>query len=414
MKIFSRFDRARIETPSATEMSEKEWLIVCEHGKIVLLNKSVEVATMSQAEYNTGINKYCHIQEPERKTIQRMKQQGASANEIARLLRRHRSTIGRELKRNAVIQRETIQTNSKSIDIPLFKEVKRYFWDSAQRQYKERRLRTGAKCKLAHCMNFITFLEGKVLGPEKWSIDATRGYAERHKLYPVIPCTRTLYNWTDSGHLKIRNIDLLLKVRRRPLKKAKERKRILGRSIDERPDSINQRQEFAHWEGDGIVGAGKSGHLLTLTERSIGYGIIWNAKDRNGSRIIEMLDHLEQQYGQLFSSVFKSITFDNGPEFSTVDEIEGNGRLTAYYAHPYSSFERGTSENWNGIVRRFIPKGRSLADLEAETLTCINRFINQLPRRRFNYRTPEELFEERLKDIIKSASTPKRCSACCT
>ena len=107
-----------------------------------------------------------------------------------------------------------------------------------------------------------------------------------------------------------------------------------------------------------------------------------------------MLDHLEQQYGQLFSSVFKSITFDNGPEFSTVDEIEGNGRLTAYYAHPYSSFERGTSENWNGIVRRFIPKGRSLADLEAETLTRINRFINQLPRRRFNYRTPEELFEE--------------------
>ena len=127
-----------------------------------------------------------------------------------------------------------------------------------------------------------------------------------------------------------------------------------------------------------------------------------------------MLDHLEQQYGQLFSSVFKSITFDNGPEFSTVDEIEGNGRLTAYYAHPYSSFERGTSENWNGIVRRFIPKGRSLADLEAETLTRINRFINQLPRRRFNYRTPEELFEEKLKDIIKSASTPKRCSACCT
>jgi IS30 family transposase len=369
---------------------------------------------MSQEKYITEKRSYCHIQESERKSIERMKRQGASNNQIAKALCRHRSSIGRELKRNSVTQRETVQTNSKSIDIPLFKEVKRYFWDSAQRQYKERRLRTGAKCKLASCSDFIRYLERKVLGAEKWSLDATRGYAERHGLFSVIPSTRTLYHWVDAGLLKIRNIDLLLKVRRKCKKKPKERKRILGRSIDERPDSINQRKEFGHWEGDGIIGGGRKGHLLTLAERMTGYGIVWDAEDRDAGRVVKLLDLLERQYDHLFPAVFKSITFDNGPEFSAVEQIEDNGRLTAYYAHPYSSYERGTSENWNGIVRRFIPKGMSLTDLDPDTLIRINRYINQLPRKRFGYRTPEELFEQKLQDIIKAANNPRHCSTCCT
>lgn len=369
---------------------------------------------MSQVKYTTEKRGYCHIQESERKSIERMKRQGANNNQIAKALCRHRSSIGRELKRNSVTQRETVQTNSKSIDIPLFKEVKRYFWDSAQRQYKERRLRTGAKCKLVSCMDFICYLEGKVLGAEKWSLDAARGYAQRHDLFPVIPSTRTLYHWVDAGLLKIRNIDLLLKVRRKCRKKPKERKRMLGRSIDERPDSINQRKEFGHWEGDGIVGGGRKGYLLTLAERMTGYGIVWDAKDRDAGRVVRLLDLLERQYDHLFPAVFKSITFDNGPEFSAVEQIEDKGRLTAYYAHPYSSYERGTSENWNGIVRRFIPKGMSLTDLNPDALVRINRYINQLPRKRFGYRTPEQLFEQKLLDIIKAASNPHLCSTCCT
>lgn len=360
---------------------------------------------MSQVEYSTKEKKYCHIQEPERKHIERMKKAGASNSEIARTLNRHRSSIGRELKRNIVSQRETIQTNSKSIEIPLYREVKRYFWDAAQRQYETRRLGTGAKCKLASCATFVQYAEQKIMGQEKWSVDAAVGYAKRHQMFAVIPSTKTFYNWIDAGLCGVRNIDLLLKVKRKPKKKAKERKRILGRSIDERPDVVNERKEFAHWEADGILGKGRQGHLLTLVERSVRYGILWDAKDRYADKIVLFLDALQAKYGKHFSAVFKSITFDNGSEFSDVEGIESKGNVSAYYAHPYSSYERGTNENWNAIVRRFLPKNSALKDLSPDTLMRVNRYINQLPRKRFGYRTPEELFEEKLLNIINSANT---------
>jgi IS30 family transposase len=360
---------------------------------------------MSQTNYSTGDKKYNHIQKSERIVIERMKREGASNAEIARLLYRSKSSIGRELLRNSVEQRETIHTNSKSADIPLHKTIHRYYADSAQRQYSERRLRTGARCKLAESSMFIQYLEEKVKGPEKWSVDATVGWAKRHGLFSVIPCTKTVYNWIDAGFCGIRNIDLLLKVKRKPKRPALKRKRILGRSIEERPISVNERQEFAHWEGDGVVGAGRKGHILTLVERTLGYGILWDAKDRCASRVVAFVDELQKQYGSIFPAVFKTITFDNGSEFSDSQGIEKGGRLMAYYAHPYSSYERGTDENWNGILRRFVPKGKSFEDLDADTLKRINRYINQLPRKRFNYRTPEELFQQRLEVIMNTADT---------
>ncbi|HOQ62718.1 MAG TPA: IS30 family transposase [Clostridia bacterium] len=369
---------------------------------------------MSQVEYSTRTKKYHHIQESERKCIERLKRQGLSNTEIGRILCRHWSTIGRELKRNMVEQRENVQTYSKSINVPLYRTVQRYYHDSAQRLYQERRMNTGAKCKLAQCADFVQFLERKVLGPEKWSIDAVVGYAKRHQMFPVIPSTKTVYNWVDAGFLRIRNIDLLLKVRLKGKKRARVRKRILGRSIDERPDCINQRNEFAHWECDGIIGKGQKGHLLTLVERSISYGIVWDAKDRGADKVVTFLLELRREYGELFSGVFKSITFDNGPEFSSAEEIENKGGITAYYAHPYSSYERGTSENWNGIVRRFLPKGMNLTDLAPNILVRINRYINQLPRKRFGYKTPEELFEKKLSDIINSAKLSSSVATCCT
>lgn len=115
---------------------------------------------------------------------------------------------------------------------------------------------------------------------------------------------------------------LLFKVQLKAKKPTRVRKRILGQSIDEQPDHINQRQIFTHWEGEGIIGKNNKGHLLTLVERSIGYGIVWDAKNRGADKIVALLDQMMQQYAGCALRCLKSIVFDNGPEFSAVDVIE--------------------------------------------------------------------------------------------
>ncbi|MDR3052035.1 MAG: IS30 family transposase, partial [Oscillospiraceae bacterium] len=101
-----------------------------------------------------------------------------------------------------------------------------------------------------------------------------------------------------------------------------------------------------------------------------------------------------------FSDIFKSITFDNGSEFADSAAMERDGRINIYYAHPYSSFERGTNENWNGIVRRFIPKGKSFDNLTDQDIQRISHYINTLPRKRFGYKTPLDLWQAQMDGIL--------------
>jgi len=114
------------------------------------------------------------------------------------------------------------------------------------------------------------------------------------------------------------------------------------------------------------------------------------------------MDTMEQQYGNHFSTIFKTVTFDNGTEFSNSAEMEGNGRRNVFYAHPYSSYERGTNENWNGLVRRFIPKGSVFDHLTDNDLQRISHYINTLPRKRFGYPTPFDLWNEQMEGILSA------------
>ena len=239
------------------------------------------------------------------------------------------------------------------------------------------------------------------MGEEKWSPDAAIGYARENHLFDCLITTKTFYNWIDDGLVKVGNLDLLLKVRRRHKKPRRERKKVLGKSIDLRPQEVETREEFGHWEGDGIVGAGQKGHLITLVERKLGIGFLFNVGDRKSGRIVEVINILEKRYNtDKFRQIFKTITFDNGSEFSVSNDLEVNGRTSVYYAHPYSSFERGTNENWNGMVRRFIPKKSSFDNLTDSDMNRIALYINTLPRKRFGYKTPLDLWNEYTYDIL--------------
>ena len=357
---------------------------------------------MSQGKHTTGDKKRKHLTEAERKTIERMIQAGANKAEIARALYRDKSTIKREIRRGTVTQRKRNPYESKDPTREYITYAS-YFSDSGQRVYEQNRNNCGGKNKIGKCSELVRFVEEKIMGLEKWSPDAAIGYAKSNKnVNGPMFCTKTFYNWVQDGLVKVKNIDLLLKVRRKPKSVRKKRKKILGRGIEMRPSTVESREEFGHWEGDGIVGKGRKSQLITLVERKTGIGFLFNAGSRDDKRIVEIMDSLETRYGNHFTKIFKSFTFDNGSEFSNSTAMERNGRTEVYYAHPYSSFERGTNENWNGIVRRFIPKGRSFENLDEPTLHRINHYINTLPRKRFGYRTPLDLWHEHLNVILSA------------
>jgi len=113
---------------------------------------------------------------------------------------------------------------------------------------------------------------------------------------------------------------------------------------------------------------------------------LFNAGNKEKERIVEIVDLLQAEYKENFEKIFKSITFDNRTEFSVSEKLEKDGRTAVYYAHPYSSFERGTNENRNGIVRHFIPKGKGFDNHTDEDIQRINHSINTLPRKRFGYK----------------------------
>ena len=351
---------------------------------------------MSQAQHNTSGRKYEHLNSAERKVIQRLNHNGKSEAEIGRILCRDRSTISRELKRGSVLQRKAVQSTSKRIEVPLYTETAVYFAAAGEREYRKRRAATGAKCKIGECLPFLAYLEEKMLGKEKWSPDATAGEARNNKRFDYIPSTKTLYNWIDLGLCKVKNLDLLIKVKRRAKSpRVRSHKRLMGISIDQRPASVNRREEFGHWEGDGIVGAHQKGFLISLVERCSGFGLLFDVKDRDASHIVDVIHGLKADYGNEFGRLFRSITFDNGTEFSSAAAL-CDDTLKIYYAHPYTSWERPVNENWNGIVRRFLPKGKTLDALPDGLVPRIASMINTLPRKRFAYRCPLDLLNSYL------------------
>lgn len=333
-----------------------------------------------------------HLNAYERGQIALLYSEGISAYAIAKRLNRASNTIRNELKRGTVSQ---IKANKK-VDI--------YFPDTGQRVYEDNRKNCGPKFKLLECENFIEHVVDKFYNSDH-SIDSICGSAKLHNKFPnsKMVCTKTLYNYIDAGLLEIKNIDLPIKLKRSPKSKLiKDNKKKLGTSIDERPESINDRSEFGHWEIDTIIGKKTKDQaaLITMTERTTRSQMIRKIADKSSNSVQEAMTKLIKETGNLFSKVFKSITSDNGSEFSELASIEEVVDTKVYYTHPYSSWERGTNERHNGLIRRFIPKGRSINEFSIEAIARVQNWCNTLPRKILGYLTPNEAFEEQLRHIL--------------
>lgn len=344
-----------------------------------------------QEQHTTSARSFKHINKYERGIIKGLLAEQRSIRYIARQLNRHPSTIMREIRRGTVKQRRSDLT-----------EYEAYYPETGQAVYEKNRSACVKQFKGAQASEFLEFAETKML-EKKWSPDAIVGYCQQCQEWQqqVTVSTKTLYNYIDQGLLRIRNIDLPLKVRRKQGKRtAKQRKRVFGTSIDERPEKINSREEFGHWEIDTVVGKRSGdGVLLTMTERKTRAEIIIPLAAKTTISVIDALKQVEEQFGDLFPKVFKTFTADNGSEFAELDAFLKSHSTGVYFAHPYSSFERGTNERHNGLIRRFIPKGTSITALDASVIQRVQTWCNHLPRKILGYKTPQQCFDEELAQI---------------
>jgi len=311
---------------------------------------------------------------------------------IAKSLGRHKRTIEREIKKG------TVRLLNSDLS---FREE--YCADAAQRLYDENAKNKGPGLKIGRDHKLAKHIEKKII-KHKYSPDAVIGEIKVKELkFETSICTKTLYNYIDKGvFANITNKDLPVKKngKKGTYRRVKiAHKNLKGTSIEERPAEVEKREEYGHWEMDCVEGKKNKSKaaLLVLSERKRREQIIYKMWDMTQESVIKMLDTLERKYGRHFSEKFKTITVDNGSEFLNFKEMErsildsGKQRTKIYYAHPYSSWERGTNENSNKLIRRFIPKGTDISKVSKKKIKYIEEWMNNYPRRIFGYKSANDL-----------------------
>ena len=310
---------------------------------------------------------------------------------ICEILGYTHQSIYRELKRGYYMKRNHDWT-----------ETKRYSADIAQMKADVNATAQGAPLKIGNDHDFARFVEDMVLAG--YSPDAILLYIKEHGLhFRTKVCRVTLYSYIEKGvFLRISNKNLLRKgERKRKKQEEKQAKKLpnVEHSIERRPAEVAKRNTFGHWEGDSVIGKReKDETALTLTERLTRMELVFKSPDKTALSTVRMLNRLERRIGSInFRKIFKTITFDNGTEFSDTEGMEYSPytkkkRTSVYYCHPYCSSERGTNENQNGFLRRFMPKGKPMSSYSKEYIQNAQDFINNYPRRIFDGESAQKRF----------------------
>ena len=342
---------------------------------------------MDQGQDTTKRRKWEQVQPWERNQIEALLKAKHTVGEIAQQLGRDRRTIQREKRRGTVRQLDSE-----------YRDVWRYFGDASQRVAQERAANKGRPLVIGHNHALCHELE-RLIVKERYSPDAALGWLKRYGQPGIVTiCTKTLYRYIDCELFAgISNKDLPVKregkKRHRPLHR-KAYNNLKGKSIEQRPEHVMLRMEEGHWEMDCVVGKpGTRACLLVLTERVTRQELIFKMKSKTQDCVVAVLDRLERRYGTRFTAVFKTITVDNGCEFLDGERLEhsirspSKKRTNLYYANPYCAWERGSNENQNKLIRRFVPKGTDIGMLTHSEVKRIEYWMNHYPRRQFGYKS---------------------------
>jgi IS30 family transposase len=314
------------------------------------------------------MRKYHQLTSGERYELRAFRRQGCSNAEIARALGRHRSTIGREIARNS---RK----------------------DGGYRPYTADEMSRARRRRSRRNRRFIGPDWALVVArlQEEWSPEQISGRLALSGELRISHETIYRYVWDDRRHGGALYLHLrgARKKRRKRYGRYDSRGRLAGkRMISERPPGAENRSRVGHLEGDTVLGTDKHA-LLTLVDRKTGYVLIGKLRARTveatNRRAIDLINNAARRT--------RSVTVDNGTEFHGYKAIEAATAADFFFATPHHSWERGTSENTNGLIRQYAPKRTSLAHLTQNDCDSIARRLNNRPRKRLAYRTPAERYE---------------------
>ena len=319
--------------------------------------------------------------------------------DIALKLGVHRTTIWRELKYRI---KSKIMIRSGKI------KNKPYNVDDAQYDADYKRAFSKAVYIVEQYPKLAEFIDEKIL-KDKWAPDVIAGYIESHKLYLqdgfTSISTTTIYRAIHYHLLKSTKKDTrrMLKFNTEKdcykfEKQVSESKK--DNSIELRPDVINNRERFGDWELDTVVSTTKGKHqcLMTLTDRKIRFEIIAKLESKTKEEVIKKIKEIKSIIKNNLNDIIKSISTDNGTEFSAWKEIQKILDTTIYFCHPYASYEKGTNEKHNGLIRYFIPKGSLIENYSNKDIENIANWMNNYPRKIFDYKTPIEMLKEEIND----------------
>ena len=308
-----------------------------------------------------------HLTLTERQVLRRLLQAGNTKAHIARLIGRHRATIGREINRN-----------------------------SGKRGYQPRQAQRLAQARRQKCRRLFKLANPRLreyvrkMLRDTWSPDQIAGRCRRRLArWPRRMVSRqTIYNWINH---RARGWRKWLRRGGKPPETRGKRTDLVR--ITGRPNVINYRRRFGDWEGDTLVGKGRRSGLLTMVERKSGFTRIGRLNDMRAATTTRVACRRMQP---LPERLRRSVTFDNGKEFMEHRELSRRLKASIYFTQPYRSWQRGTNENTNGLLRQFFPKGTDFTRISHRAVARVEQKLNGRPRRRLGYRTPAEVLAKRL------------------
>ncbi len=311
--------------------------------------------------------KYNQLTPDERYSISGYRKAGLSVNQIAKELGRHRSTIYREVNRHS--RQDTYRPSYAVYRANFIRSKARRYWHYTKDDLK-----------------IVRDLLRK-----DWSPEQISGVLSMYDLLKISHETIYKYIWWDKVHggTLFKYLRQSSKRRRKRSGAYDSRGMLAGkRHISERPEIINERGRIGDWEIDTVMGSGDKHCIVTLVERKTGYTLIGKLENRTK----EELNRVTRKLIQKHKDKMITITADNGTEFHGYSDLEKKTGVTFYFATPYHSWERGTNENTNGLIRQYLPKGTSMADVTQRVCERIAFKLNTRPRKRHGYHSPWAMF----------------------